>query len=135
MGKDNGYYEKEALSLFFHPLAVNILKKEEKPVVTIYHRAGGGEGLLIEYEPSRNEFTKISEKTIYPDDNGAEKDRLLYDKLFGKLRSDRLDETISEEEYLDQIETIRANQVLQATSASARRLHGSFSTIRKTRWK
>ncbi|MBK1877905.1 hypothetical protein [Pelagicoccus mobilis] len=111
-GRGNGFYEKEVLSAFFHPLAVNISMKEGKPVVTIYHRAGGGEGQLIEYEPNSNELTKISERTIYPDDNGNAKDRLLYEELFGDLRNNRIDETISEVEYLEQIEKIRANQAI-----------------------
>ncbi|MDQ8205776.1 hypothetical protein [Pelagicoccus sp. SDUM812003] len=120
-GKENGSFENEFTSLFFHPLAFNISDKGDTSTITVYHRGGGGEGSLITYEIERFEFIEISTQTIHPDDNGNEGDQALYESLFGELRANRLDESLSKDQYFKQIEEIKANQSAHTTPVSAPR--------------
>ena len=118
MGKKDGLLETEAVTLFFHPLAINLSKKKNGTTVTTYYRSGGGEGLLVELKIKGSKISKISERTIYPDDNGNVDDQSLYRDMFGSLRNHRLDKKITKAEYREILNKIEANQAVVTIPAA-----------------
>jgi len=75
-------------SLFFHPLAFNVVRqKAGVGIMTVYLRAGGGEGALVTYEITREGVKELSSEEFRPMESESDSpNHKRYEALFSGLR-------------------------------------------------
>jgi hypothetical protein len=99
--QDDGRYIYTG-SAFFHPLAFHIDKKTDGiGIMTVYHRAGGGDGALVKFEITRGSVKEVSSEAFRPSENDPDSlNYKRYQSLFAVLRDHPLHRIYSEREIV-----------------------------------
>ena len=89
-------------SAFFHPLAFHIDKKTDGiGIMTVYQRAGGGDGALVKFEVTKGSVEKVSSEAFRPSKNDPDSPNYKrYQSLFSVLRDHPLHHAYSKDEIV-----------------------------------
>ena len=94
-GGDWGIYIRQsdgrfryAGSAFFHPLAFHIERAgDQTALMTVYQRAGGGDGSLVTYKITKNSVKQLSSERFRPSENKPDSpNHKRYEEMFSGLR-------------------------------------------------